>query len=105
MNKELIDTATKHGFNSVITPTKENYHLWMADLQKWLRETKRIQSDVIILGKGNGLCYFYVSLISMVAGFDEEYERTDYIHGDPYRTNYEDALEYGLIGVFKLFKL
>ena len=57
IQNELINKAFTLGFKSyfglMTSVNKECYHLWMNDLQKWLREAHNIHIQIIFLPINN----------------------------------------------------
>ena len=102
MQKQLIASAKEKGFESHIIgksveakySNKDFYHLWMCELQKWLREKHNIHISIWYNNLTEKWRVDYIIDILL----DEEY----YCDKDREQNTYEEALEEGLKEALKL---
>lgn len=112
MMKELIKLAESKGFESyfmiaisfihcsehVITDPEFINHLWLCELQKWLREKHKLEVLVvpIVIGVYSFKIYDISDSVIMVLQ----------LHPSKHRSKtYEEALEKGLFEALKLIKI
>ena len=103
VHNELIDKAFKLGFESyfgVMTSVNPKcYHLWMANLQRWLREKHSLYvmlEETETLSSESGIGFYY----KIIKVKDKEHLRLEY--SNYFYKTYEEALEAGLKEGLKL---
>ena len=107
VHNELIDKAFKLGFESyfglMIGVNPKCYHLWMADLQKWLREVHNIHISVTKVYECSKSPARFKGWNIFIAGkdFETNYEINNTLVYKYYNT-YEEALEASLKEALKL---
>ena len=105
MKEQLIKLANDKGFTSHIIgkavdakhSNKDFYHLWMCELQKWLREVHNIDIDITrcnVQNHNDGVGYQYEYITPVIESISDF---------KIYKT-YEEALEKGLQEALKLIK-
>lgn len=113
IKNELIEKAFKLNFKSyfglMLAVNSECYHLWLADLQKWLRDNYNI--DIVISPErySDGVNYLVQAQKFNLNNFelsDDNFieDASFWYNDDGDYPNYEDALEKGLLEGLKLIK-
>lgn len=101
MKQELIELAIKHKFipKNLSISWKEDYYLWMCELQQWLREVHNIYvvcnlfiTDLEQKGADYYLFCYDLNNKSVIEDFIDNF------------VSYEEALETGLLEALKLIK-
>jgi hypothetical protein len=100
IKNDLIKDAYTLGFSSWfgMSIIENNYHLYLSDLQKWLREEYGFEFHIyrierLVTGERYGVeCERWANNIMPESLFND------------YKKTYESALEFGLIEALKLIK-
>ena len=107
INNELIDKSYELRFTSYFglmsSINKKCYHLWLADLQKWLREIHKIQVIIIPFAEDSTKenCKTIYHCFINPAHY---YGFIDDIDSDVQSYTFEEALETGLLHALKLIE-